>query len=117
MHDWSRDPFSRGAYSYLAVGGGAARAVLSAPIDDAVFFAGEATAAGGQAGTVNGALESGERAAAKRRRCSGTNERDLERSVVARAVVELLRHGRLVGRGVDGADVRRHHPSAQLGAR
>jgi monoamine oxidase len=63
MHDWGRDPFARGAYSYVAVGGGDARAALAAPVDDTLFFAGEATSNDGQGGTVNGALETGERAA------------------------------------------------------
>lgn len=63
VHDWNGDPFSRGAYSYVAVGGGDARASLATPIDDALFFAGEATAADGEGGTVNGALKTGERAA------------------------------------------------------
>ncbi len=63
MHDWGHDPFARGAYSYVAVGGGDARAVLAAPVDDTLFFAGEATSTDGQGGTVNGALETGERAA------------------------------------------------------
>jgi monoamine oxidase len=62
-HDWLQDPFARGAYSYLAVGGGEARLVLAAPVDDTLFFAGEACANDGQGGTVNGALETGERAA------------------------------------------------------
>jgi monoamine oxidase len=65
VHDWSRDPFARGAYSYVGVGRGDARAALAAPLDDALFFAGEATSADGQGGTVNGALETGERAAAQ----------------------------------------------------
>jgi len=64
-HDWRRDPFARGAYSYLAVGGEAAPAALAAPVDDTLFFAGEATSTDGQGGTVNGALETGERAAAE----------------------------------------------------
>jgi monoamine oxidase len=64
-HDWRADPFARGAYSYVAVGGGDARAVLAAPVDATLFFAGEATSTDGQGGTVNGALESGERAAAE----------------------------------------------------
>jgi monoamine oxidase len=63
VHLWDRDPFARGAYSYVAVGGGHARAVLAAPLDDTLFFAGEATSIDGQGGTVNGALETGERAA------------------------------------------------------
>lgn len=63
MHDWGRDQFARGAYSYVAVGGGNARAALAASVDDTLFFAGEATSSDGQGGTVNGALETGERAA------------------------------------------------------
>lgn len=62
-HDWASDPFAYGAYSYLAVGGGDARRVLAAPLEDSLFFAGEATSNDGQWGTVNGALETGERAA------------------------------------------------------
>ena len=63
MHDWSADPCSYGAYSYVAVGGGDARASLAAPLDQTLFFAGEATSTDGQGGTVNGALKTGERAA------------------------------------------------------
>ena len=63
MHDWSADPFSQGAYSYVAVGGTYARAELAAPIEDTLFFAGEGTSTDGQGGTVNGALETGLRAA------------------------------------------------------
>lgn len=64
-HDWIGDPYSRGAYSYVAVGGLAAREALATPIDGALFFAGEATAAAGEGGTVNGAMASGERAATR----------------------------------------------------
>jgi monoamine oxidase len=63
MHDWSRDPYARGAYSYVAVGQEDPRPALAAPVDDTIFFAGEATSVDGQGGTVNGALETGERAA------------------------------------------------------
>jgi hypothetical protein len=62
-HDWSTDPFACGAYSYVKTGAGSARAALAAPVDDTLFFAGEATATGGQGGTVSGAFESGIRAA------------------------------------------------------
>lgn len=62
-HDWQSDPFSRGAYSYVTVGGDDARAAFAEPVDGTLFFAGEATCTDGQSGTVNGALESGERAA------------------------------------------------------
>jgi monoamine oxidase len=63
MHDWSSDPFARGAYSYIAVGGSGARAKLGAPIENTLYIAGEATSTDGQGGTVNGAIATGERAA------------------------------------------------------
>lgn len=63
VHDWQADPWSRGAYSYVATGGGDARAQLAAPVDDVLFFAGEATEGAAEAGTVAGALQSGHRAA------------------------------------------------------
>jgi monoamine oxidase len=47
------------------VGAGNAREILAKPVNATLFFAGEATSTDGQAGTVNGALESGERAAAQ----------------------------------------------------
>lgn len=68
-HDWTADPYARGAYSYVAVDGEDARAALAQPVDDTLFFAGEATSTDGQGGTVNGALQSGERAAAELVRC------------------------------------------------
>jgi monoamine oxidase len=61
-HDWQLDPFARGAYSYVLVGGEAAREALAAPVDGMIWFAGEATAAG-EGGTVAGALQTGMRAA------------------------------------------------------
>ena len=42
VSDWASDPFSRGAYSYVAVGGMRARAHLAESIDKTLFFAGEA---------------------------------------------------------------------------
>ena len=62
-HDWQQDPFARGAYSYVTVGGGGARQALALPIDATLFFAGEATDTEGEATTVTGALQSGVRAA------------------------------------------------------
>src|SRR6185436_3376991 len=64
LHDWARDRFSHGAYSYVAVGGANARTDLAAPLDDTLFFAGEATDTD-ESATVTGALLSGERAAAE----------------------------------------------------
>ncbi len=63
VHDWQSDPFARGAYSYVTVGGRSARERLAEPLRGTLFFAGEAAATGGEAGTVAGALASGERAA------------------------------------------------------
>ncbi len=62
-HDWQKDPFARGAYSYVKVGGDAAHRALAAPLQDTLFFAGEATDLEGEAATVTGAIRSGERAA------------------------------------------------------
>ncbi len=63
VHNWARDPYARGAYSYLAAGGSNAREVLATPLDGTLFFAGEATDTTGEATTVTGALRSGTRAA------------------------------------------------------
>lgn len=65
MHDWSSDPFSRGAYSFTAAGQDDAAVKLREPVSDTLFFAGEATADGEEVGTVHGALASGFRAAAE----------------------------------------------------
>ena len=62
IHDWQADPFARGGYSYVRVGGTGARQELAAPLEDTLFFAGEATDTE-QSGTVGGALASGQRAA------------------------------------------------------
>jgi len=60
-HDWQADPFSRGAYSYAAVGGSRAGEELGAPLDATLFFAGEATESDGQNATVHGAIASARR--------------------------------------------------------
>ena len=62
-HNWQRDPLAAGAYSYIPVGGVDAQAELARPIEDTLFFAGEATNAQGHHGTVHGALATGIRAA------------------------------------------------------
>jgi monoamine oxidase len=71
MHDWQRDVYSRGAYSYARVGGAGAAASLSRPVEDTLFFAGEAAAPRGLTGTVEGALASGLRAARQASRALG----------------------------------------------
>jgi monoamine oxidase len=40
---WLRDPWSRGSYSYALPGHAGDRAILAAPVDNRLFFAGEAT--------------------------------------------------------------------------
>jgi monoamine oxidase len=64
-HDWQHDPYARGAYSYVLTGGTGARAALAQPLEDTLFFAGEATDVEDESGTVAGALASGTRAAAE----------------------------------------------------
>jgi len=63
FHDWQSDPFSCGAYSYGAVGWDGAAEALGAPVENTLFFAGEATDITGNNGTVHGAVASGKRAA------------------------------------------------------
>jgi monoamine oxidase len=58
-HDWQSDPYTRGAYSYVAVNGERAQKELSEPLKDTLFFAGEATHFNGQSGTVDGAIDTG----------------------------------------------------------
>jgi monoamine oxidase len=59
---WTRDPFARGSYSHALPGHAGARAVLAAPVDGRLFFAGEATSPNFFS-TAHGARDSGERAA------------------------------------------------------
>jgi monoamine oxidase len=61
-HDFTNDPFTRGAYSYTRVGGLDAADTLARPLGDKVYFAGEAADAEME-GTVAGAIASGARAA------------------------------------------------------
>jgi monoamine oxidase len=59
---WAHDPFARGSYSHALPGHAGARAVLAAPVDGRLFFAGEATSPNFFT-TAHGARDSGERAA------------------------------------------------------
>lgn len=63
LHNWARDPYSRGAYTYVRAGGLEAPALLALPVADTLFFSGEATDTVGHTGTVHAALASGYRAA------------------------------------------------------
>jgi monoamine oxidase len=62
-HEWSQDPFSLGAYSYVAVGALDAPGAMTRPEGGTLFFAGEHTDITGHWGTVHAALRSGLRAA------------------------------------------------------
>jgi monoamine oxidase len=42
LHRWGADPFARGSYSYARPGKADERAVLARPVQDRLFFAGEA---------------------------------------------------------------------------
>ncbi|MGA7072605.1 flavin monoamine oxidase family protein [Bradyrhizobium sp.] len=59
---WAHDPFARGSYSHALPGHAGKRAVLAAPVDSRLFFAGEATSPNFFS-TAHGAHDSGERAA------------------------------------------------------
>jgi monoamine oxidase len=59
---WAHDPFARGSYSHALPGHAGDRAVLAAPVDGRLFFAGEATSPNFFS-TAHGARDSGERAA------------------------------------------------------
>jgi monoamine oxidase len=59
---WAHDPFARGSYSHALPGQAGMRAVLAAPVDGRLFFAGEATSPNFFS-TAHGARDSGERAA------------------------------------------------------
>ena len=63
FHDWQMDPLSCGAYSYGKVGSDGAYEALADPVENTLYFAGEATDTTGNNGTVHGAIASGYRAA------------------------------------------------------
>ncbi len=65
FHNWSRDPYAQGAYSYVRAGGLHSLRALAEPIADTLYFAGEATNTEGHTGTVHGALATGNRAAGR----------------------------------------------------
>ncbi len=62
-HDWTADPFSCGAYSYVPVDAIDAPAAMCLPEANTLFFAGEHTDTTGNWGTVHAAIGSGLRVA------------------------------------------------------
>lgn len=63
--NWMKDPFALGAYAYKTVETSQVIEVLSQPVENTVFFAGEAYYEGPEMGTVEAALASGENVAMK----------------------------------------------------
>jgi monoamine oxidase len=63
--DWSTAPYIAGGYSFETVQGSAARAILSEPISETIYFAGEALYEGAAPATVEAAFCSGHAIAQK----------------------------------------------------
>jgi monoamine oxidase len=61
--NWTADPYTRGSYAYDTVAAPEARKVLSTPVDNTLFFAGEYLYDGTAMGTVEAALTSGQEVA------------------------------------------------------
>ncbi|CAK9230419.1 unnamed protein product [Sphagnum jensenii] len=123
--NWGLDPFSRGAYSYVALGAsGEDYDILARPVDNCVFFAGEATCKE-HPDTVGGAMMSGLReavrivdilenrgdttaeaealAAAQRQSDSERNEvRDMVKRLAAGELSNVLRGDTALGEGEQG---------------
>ena len=57
--NWPNDPWAQGAYSYSTPESQEAWKELTKPIDNKIFFAGEALYSGEETATVEGALGSG----------------------------------------------------------
>jgi monoamine oxidase len=65
FHNWQSDPYSRGAYSYVKAGSANAPESLGQPVENTLFFAGEASDITGNNGTVHGAIASARLAVAE----------------------------------------------------
>jgi len=63
--NWTKDPYTRGSYSYSTLRTKSARKVLIEPLEETLFFAGEALYDGPEMGTVEAALVSGMEVATK----------------------------------------------------
>ena len=59
VFNWSNDPFTLGSYSYSTLDTYSARKVLLEPVENTLFFSGEALYEGTEMGTVEAALTSG----------------------------------------------------------
>jgi monoamine oxidase len=63
--NWAADPFAKGAYSFPTLSTATAKKVLNVPVEQTLFFAGEALYEGDAPGTVEAALVTGMDVAAK----------------------------------------------------
>ena len=59
VYNWTADPFALGAYTYSTLNSTAAQKVMLQPVENTLFFAGEALYLGTEMGTVEAALISG----------------------------------------------------------
>ena len=57
--NWQKDVYAKGAYSYNMIASEEARKILNEPIENTLFFAGEALYSGASGGTVEAALVNG----------------------------------------------------------
>jgi monoamine oxidase len=62
LFDWSKQEYIKGATSYPKVSGTGAAKAMATPVQNRIFWAGEATALNGNSATVQGAMESSNRA-------------------------------------------------------
>ncbi|MFT3824276.1 MAG: NAD(P)/FAD-dependent oxidoreductase [Chitinophagaceae bacterium] len=62
--NWCHEPFTKGAYSYATIGMEQAVSLLTTPVEQTIFFAGEAVYSGAHPGTVEAALVTGQQVAA-----------------------------------------------------
>jgi len=65
IEDWSKHRFTLGGYSYDTLQTDDAKKILNTPVEETIFFAGEALYEGAAPGTVEAALVSGREAAQK----------------------------------------------------
>ncbi|WP_276374500.1 NAD(P)/FAD-dependent oxidoreductase [Chryseolinea sp. H1M3-3] len=63
VFNWYVDPYAQGAYAYKTLATSTAVRVLTRPLDNTIYFAGEALYDGPEMGTVEAALASGNKAA------------------------------------------------------
>ena len=59
IYNWVLDPYSAGAYSYAMVDSPLQKKILNQPIQETIYFSGEALSLSGNSGTVEAALNSG----------------------------------------------------------